>query len=249
VLGAGFAVAPRFVGDCSTGSRGDLTGGATRQGTFDGPATVVVRSGCGSLNVRTVPGSGWHFDARNSAGRTPTVESSARSLSIDETGDHDWSSLDAGSDAWDLTLPTGDLDRLSLVVFAGHGQIALPGARVNRLALTVNAAGMVVDASAASVAELSAVINVGSLSIHLPAASDLEGSLKVGAGRLRICAPPGLGLRVTSEGVSERVSVNGLQQTASEWQSPGYASAIHHADLSVRATFGAVDIDPIGGCA
>jgi hypothetical protein len=199
--------------------------------------------------VKTAPGSGWQFDARSTAGRMPTVDSSARSLSIDETGDHGWSPLDGGRDAWDLTLPTADLDRLSLVVFAGHGQVALPGARIDRLALTVNAAGMVVDASAASIAELSAVINVGSLSIRLPAASDLEGSLRVGAGQLRICAPTGLGLRVTSRGVSERVSVNGLQQTASEWQSPGYASATHHADLSVSATFGAVDIDPIGGCA
>jgi hypothetical protein len=247
VLGAGLAVAPRFVGDC--GTRGELANRATRQGTFDGPATVLVRSVCGSLNVKTAPGSGWQFEARNTAGRTPNVDSSARSLSIDETGDHGWTFLDGGRDAWDVTLPTGDLERLSLSVFAGHGQIDLSGARMKRLALTVNAAEMVVDASAASVAEVSAVINVGSLSIRLPAASDLEGSLKVGAGQLRICAQPGLGLRVTSKGVSERVRVNGLQQSASEWQSPGYASATHHADLSVSATFGAVDIDPIGGCA
>jgi hypothetical protein len=246
VLGAGFAVAPRFVGDCRT--RGEPAGVATRQGMFDGPATVSVRSGCGWLNVKTAPGSGWQFDARNNAGRIPTVDSSARSLSIDDFGDHGWSFFDAGRSAWDLTLPTGDLESLSLVTFAGHGQIALPGAQINHLALTVNAAQMVVDATAASVVDVSAVVNVGSLSISLPAASDLAGSLRVGAGQLRICAPPGLGLRVTSRGVSERVRVNGLQQTASEWQSPDYTSATHRADLTVSATFGAVEIDPIGGC-
>ena len=81
-----------------------------------------------------------------------------------------------------------------------------------------------------------------------PPASDLTGSLRVGAGELRICAPPGLGLRVTSRGVAGGVVVNGLDQAGSDWQSPDYASATHRADLTVRATFGAVEINPIGGC-
>jgi len=246
VVGAAFAVLPRFPGDCGVG--GELASIATTRASFDGPATVSVRSGCGSLNVETASGSGWQFDARNSAGRMPKVDSSVRSLSIDDTSDHGWNFLDAGRDAWDLTLPTSDLDRLALVVFAGHGQVAVPGARIDHLALTVNAGEMVVDATAASVADLSAVVNVGSLSIRLPAASDLAGTLRVGAGRLRICAPAGLGLRVTSRGISDRLMANGLQQTASAWQSPDYTSATHHADLTVSATFGAVEIDPIGGC-
>jgi hypothetical protein len=247
VLGAAFAVAPRFPGDCR--ARGELARVATTRGIFDGPATVSVRSGCGSLNVRTAPGDNWQLDAGNTAGRTPKVDSSARSLSIDTASDHRWSVLDSGRDAWDLALPTSHLDRLSVVVFAGHGQIALPGARIDRLGLTVNAAEMVVDASVAAVADVSAAVNVGSLSIRLPAASDLVGSLRVGAGQLRICVPPGLGLRVTSKGVSERVRVNGLQQTASEWQSTNYASATHRADLTLSATLSTVEIDPIGGCA
>jgi hypothetical protein len=107
---------------------------------------------------------------------------------------------------------------------------------------------MVVDASGASIADISAVVNVGSLSIRLPAASDLAGSLRVGAGELRICVPPGLGLRVTSSGAADRVVVDGVQQHGSVWQSPEYATATHRADLRVSATFGAVQIDPIGGC-
>jgi len=246
VVGAAFAVAPRFPGEC--GTRHEPTSVATSRGTFDGPATVSVRSSCGSLSVRTAPGSGWQIDTATSAGRSPKVASSARVLSIDDTSAHGWSFLDAGREAWDLTLPTSELDRLSLVVFAGHGRIALPDAHVDHLSLTANAAEMVVDASAASIASVAAVVNVGSLSIRLPAAGDLVGSLKVGAGGLRICAPPELGLRVTSNGISERVRVNGLQQTSSEWESPNYASATHHADLSVGATFGAVEINPTGGC-
>jgi hypothetical protein len=246
VLGAAFAVAPRFSDVCSSGAEGASM--ATTQGTFDGPATVTVRSACGSLDVTTASGNGWQLDAGNTTGRTPSVESSVRSLSIDTGADRDDAYLD-GRDAWDLTLPTSDLERLSVVVTAGRGLIDLPGANVEQLALTANAAAMAVDASAASIGELSVVVNVGSLSIRLPAAGDLTGSLRVGAGDLRICAPPELGLRVTSKGVSDQVIVNGLRQTASVWQSPTYASATHRADLSVSSTFGAVEIDPIGGCA
>ena len=246
VVGGALAVAPRFIGDC--GARGEPASVASTEGTFDGPATVTVRSGCGSLNVKTSPGNGWQFDAGNTAGRTPKIDSSPQSLSIDANGDNGPDFLDAGRDAWYLVLPTSDIDSVSLVVNAGRGQVALPGARINRLALTANAAEMLVDASAASVANLSAVINAGSLSIHLPADSDVVGSLRVGAGQLQICSPPGLGLRVTSRGTAEMVRVDGLQQHASEWQSPDYASATHRDDLSVNVNFGVVEINPIGGC-
>jgi hypothetical protein len=247
VLGAAFSVGPRFAEIC--GTRADVAGQATTQGTFEGPATVAVRGACGSLQVTTAPGNGWQLAAANTAGRAPSVESSASSLSIDAGADNDARFLDAGRDAWDLTLPTSDLDRLSLVVTAGRGRIDLPGAQIDELALTANAAAMAVDASAASVSDLSAVVNVGSLSIHLPAESDLTGTLRVGAGDLRICAPPGLGLRVTSTDATDQVIVGGLHQTGINWQSPEYASATHHADLTVSSTFGAVEIDPIGGCA
>jgi hypothetical protein len=246
VLGAAFAVVPRFAGNC--GARGEVATVATTEGTFDGSATVFVRSGCGSLNVNTAPGNGWRLDAGNTTGRTPTIDSSDRSLSVDATSDRDRSFLDAGRDSWDLTLPTTDLDELSMVVTAGRGQISLAGARIKQLAVTVNAAETVVDASAASVAGVSAVVNVGSLTLTLPAASDLTGSLRVGGGELRICAPPGLGLRVTSSGVAGGVIVDGLHQQESNWQNPDYASATHRADLTVRATFGAVEINPVGGC-
>lgn len=246
VVGGALAVAPRFVGNC--GARGEPANVATTQGTFDGPAAVTVRSGCGSLNVKTSPGDGWQFDAGNTAGRTPKIDASPQSLSIDANGDHGPDFLDAGRDAWNLTLPMSDLDSVSLVVNAGRGQVALSGARINRLALTANAAEMLVDASAASVANLSAVINAGSLSIHLPADSDLVGSFRVGAGQLQVCSPPGLALRVTSRGTAEMVRVDGLQQHESEWQSPDYLSATHRADLSVNVNFGVVEINPIGGC-
>jgi hypothetical protein len=248
VLGSAFAVAPRFVGDCGARVAPGIVATTTTDGIFEGPATVTVRSGCGSLDVTTAPGNGWQLDAGNTSGRTPRVDSSARSLSIDATSDEGWRFLDAGRDAWDLTLPTSDIDDLSLVVTAGHGQIGLSGAQIQRLALTANAAEVVVDASSASVADLSAVINVGSLSISLPADNDLVGSLRVGGGELLVCAPPGVGLSITTRGVASHVTVEGLHETETAWQSPDYASAAHRADLRVGVNFGTVAINPIGGC-
>jgi hypothetical protein len=245
VLGSAFAVAPRFVGDC--GGRGDPASAATSRGTFVGPGMVSVRSGCGSLNVTTAQGSGWQLDAGNTARRAPAVQSTSQSLSIDGTS-HEGNFFDGGRDDWNLTLPTSDLEALSLVVSAGQAHVDLPGAHINGLALTVNAAHVAVDASAASISDVSAAVNVGSLFIDLPAASDLVGSLRLGAGELRICAPPGLGLRITSSGTAEQVRVNNRQQHGSVWQSPDYTSATHRADLRISANFGAVEINPTGGC-
>ena len=247
VVGGALAVGPRFVGDC--GARGETVNIPTSQGVFDGPARVSLRSGCGSLNLKTVPGNGWQLVAGNTAGRAPTIGSSARSLSIDAKRDGGGIFLDTGRETWDLMLPTSAIDDLSAVVTTGHGQVTLAGAQISRLSLTANAAEIVADASeAASLTNLAAVVNVGSLSIRLPAGSDILGSLRVGAGQMTVCTPPGLGVRLTSRGMAETVRVNGLEQHASEWLSPDYASAPHRADLSVSVNFGAVEINPTGGC-
>ena len=270
VLGSAFAIVPRFAGDCA--ARGVPQNVASAEGSFAGPATVSVRSGCGTLTIGTAAGNDWRLDARSTTlAGAPAVESTDRSLSIDGPGDGQWNLLDAGRADWDVTLPTNDLDDVEIAVLAGSGQVDLPGAEIDRLALTANAARMTVDASEATVAELSVAVNVGSLAIQLPA-TDLDGTLRVGAGELQICAPPELGLRITSRGTAEHVSVNGLDLASSEgfrftirgtddrlvvpddgdgdseWHSLNYESATHHADLRISANFGAVEIDPIGGC-
>jgi hypothetical protein len=270
VLGSAFAIVPRFAGDCAT--RGEPRSVASADGSFTGPASVSLRSGCGSLTVATGPGSTWQLDTRSTSDTTPNVVSTDRSLTVGVPDNDRWNLLDGGRDEWDLTLPANRVDDLSVAVLAGAGRIDLPGAHVDHLALTANAAAIAVDASEAAVAELTVTVDVGSVSIRLPGSGDLDGSVRVGAGEVRICAPPDLGLRITSRGTANSISVNGLQLTAAsglrvvsrdatghveisdpgqgeaEWQSPGYASATHHADLRISANFGAVDIDPIGGC-
>ena len=246
VLGSALAVAPRFVADC--GVRGEPVSVASTAGSFDGPATVAIRTGCGSLDVTTAPGNGWTLDARNTAGRAPVVSRSARSLSIESSARDGAHLFDAGRDAWHLALPTSEIERLSLIAFAADARLDLPDARIDRLALTVNASRVHVDATTAAISELSGVVNVGALAIRLPATSDLVGTVRVGGGSVRICAPPGLGLRIRVTGTAEQLDVHGVRQTRSIWENPDYASAMHRAELTITAHFGAIEIDPIGGC-
>ena len=243
LLGGAFAVVPRVGDFCGLG---DVAASAvTREGTFDGAASVSITTGCGALDLRTAPGPGWQLEARHTSGRDPLVVGSARSLAI-EAVDHDgWPG--AGRDEWDLTLPANDVDGLTVVVNAGRGDIDLGEAELERLSVTASAADVSVDASTAAIADLTGEVNFGRLSIQLPA-SDLVGSLAAGAGQIQICAPPELGLRVTSTESMGSVSVEGRHLGRSDYQSPNYASAAHRADLVVDVSFGAIEINPIGGC-
>ena len=246
LLGGAFVVAPHVSVDC--GARGTPASFVTNEGTFDGPATVSVTSGCGTLVVDTATGTGWALTGGNTANQPPVVHATNRSLSIDSGTNEGWHFWDQGRDSWNLTLPTSRIDDLSLDVNAGRGQIDLAGAQLGRLDLTTNAAETIVDVSGASLTGLSGAVNAGLLSVHLPSGSDPSGSFTVNAGALQVCTPPGLGLRVTHGGVLSGVKVNGLQVSGDACQSPDYSSATHRADLNVVVNVGAVEINPIGGC-
>jgi hypothetical protein len=246
IIGSGFALLPRLGFDC--GANRNASQVVTQQGTFAGPASVSVTSGCGLLVVNTAAGSGWQLQAGNTEGRAPIVQSGPQSLQIDSARNERWHFFDGGRDVWTLTLPTSRIDDLSMVVNAGTGRFALPGAQIGRLDLTANAAETIVDASQASIEQLASTVNAGLVSLHLAAATDITGSVEVNAGELQVCTPSGLGLRIEHNGVLSGVKVNGQSVSGTNWQSPDYASAPHHADLSVTVNLGAVEINPIGGC-
>jgi hypothetical protein len=89
---------------------------------------------------------------------------------------------------------------------------------------------------------------VGLLSIHLPSAGVLTGSVRIGAGELQLCSSPGTGLHVAFTGPAREVTVEGRHEGGSEWTSAENASASSRADLRVSVEFGAVKINPVGGC-
>jgi hypothetical protein len=150
-------------------------------------------------------------------------------------------------DDWDLRLPTGEISDLALNVSAGRGDIDLAGTAIGRLSISANASDVDIDASAAAVTDLSVGVNFGDFSILLPA-GDVTASFEVDAGHARVCIPDGVGLQLTSTADAGTVMVGGVDQSGKVWQSPDYESAEHHADLEVNVNFGALEINPIGGC-
>jgi hypothetical protein len=245
VLGGAFAIGPQ-IPDC--GAHREPGTFTTREGTFDGPAIVDVATGCGSLVVSTAPGDRWLIDAGNTANRPPSIEASGTSLTIDGGDRHGWRGFDAGRDVWRLTLPTAAIDALTLAVHSGSGEIDLTGARLGQLAVTTNAGQTTVDLGQTTLDSIEGTVNAGRLAIDLPSTTDVTGSVTVNAGALDLCVPEGVGLRVRHSTELGSTSVNDEEQDDGDWESPGFATAAHRADLSVTVNFGSVNINPTGGC-
>ena len=248
VVGAAFAVGPNWAGTC--GGRGEPISTATRDGRFDAPAVVTVRTGCGSLALRTSAGDAWRYDASTSAaGGGPTsLSATGRTLAIDSDSSEHWMAFGEGREDATLTLPTSRIDALSLAVVAGRVDGSLSGADLGRLSLTVNLGDVVVDATGASVAEVSAHVNLGEVALTLPSGRDLTATIHVTGGHMRLCVPDSLDVRITETGTAESFTVRGVRQSGGSWQTETFGRAPNHAELTVHVTLGALDINPIGGC-
>ncbi len=245
-LGLASALAPNLSLAC--GPNRAATASTSQIGTFDGAATIDIRTGCGALVVDTAAGPTWRFAASNPTTRPATVDASANALTIGGGGGRDVHVFDGTRDSWHLTLPTSPIASLALSVNAGTGAIGLGGARIDALDLTTNAGSVKVDLADATVARFAAEVNAGAETIRLSATSDLVGAFVVNAGSLQICTPPGLGLLIRHDGALSGIRINGADQGGQTWRSPDYASAAHHADLDITANLGSAEINPIGGC-
>ena len=245
VLGGAFAIAPRISGDC--GVHGQPQAVMSRSGELGSAGRVSIVLNCGFLAVDTADGTGWHLDASYSGSQEPLLSGLDGNLVVrSPSGRID--ALRAGRASWDLTLPRTDIDELALEMNLGHAQLDLFQANVARLAVTANASEVKLDASGSRLQDVSAEVNLGVLSMELPAVADIRGSFQVNAGGIKVCAPAELGLRVVTRDFATQVTVQGLKQAGTTWVSANYPSAEHRADLDFTGSFGAVDINPIGGC-
>ena len=247
VMGAAFAVAPRYAGHC--GARGDVSNVASQSGTFDGPATISIRGGCGVLDVSTAAGDELVV-RRRKLGRAPAHDRRDADLARDQR-------LRQGPEPprrRPRRAGTSSCRRATSRAWSSSSRPATvtstwrtPGWATCRSPRTRGRA--VVDASgAASLRSVTGAVNVGAMSLDLPATNDFTGSFTGRAGKLDLCTAPGLGLRVTSSDTGGNVSVAGLDIDSGQWESSDYRTAPHRADLTVHVKFGAVDINPIGGC-
>ena len=220
----------------------------THEGSFGSTANVELSMSCGDLRVTTAPGTAWTFDAQGGSARTADVSATADSLLIRADNGSPSFGWNRGADDWHVTLPTDSTMDLNVEVNAGRGRLDLAGAKLDAVALDVNAGDAVLDLTGATLPRLTVDINAAAGSVHLPATGNLTGNLTVNAGSLDVCAPADLGLRVRGDATLGSITFNGLTRRGDAWESPGYATAPFHADLSVSASVGSVDINPQGGC-
>ena len=248
VLGGMLVAAPvavAHVGPACTGVQPTTL--ASRQGSFDGAAAVDLRLRCGDLTVTTGSGSSWYLEAGNDAGTAAVVDATADRLSVVSSFAERPFGFVRASDVWRLTLPVASRLDLAATVEAGRGRFDLAGAGLGAVDLVVNAGEVNADFTAATLERLSAHVNGGAAWLRLPA-DDFTADLTVNAGALRICAPSDLGLRIRNEGTLTATTYGGLERSDSTWESPGYATAIHHADVTISANVASVDVNPMGGC-
>jgi hypothetical protein len=220
----------------------------TRQGTFTGDATVDLELAVGELTVTTQPGDGWRLQVADVPGRSPDVGVDVDGLSVESSSDHGWRWFDCGGDDWRLDLPVAHRLDLATEIDAAKGTFDLAGATVGNLGLVVNAGEARVDLAEATVEDLSLRVNGGATSVTLPATGELAGDISVNAGAVRVCANEGLGLRIRSESTLASITTPGLVRVGDAWETPGYATAMNHADVTVAVNVGSVEINPEGGC-
>ncbi len=210
--------------------------------------TVSIAGGCGTSTIRTVPGTRWEILAGSTDAREPEVLFDADAVWI-ESPARGGRQLVLGNrrEDWDVTLPV-TMESLALSSHANNMTVALPGASIRSLAVEADAAAVRIDATGATIDELSIQVDFGSATVLLPLTRHLTGMLAVNVGSLRLCQPAGGGMNVTFVGEGPReVTVAGTTWNAERW-SDGNVLATNQIELTVESTFGAIEINPIGGC-
>ena len=243
VLGGAVVAGPRLIAICGDGTGVPMT---SQSANFAGPARVNVELRCGAAQLSTVPGTAWQLDAGSTSGSAATVTAAPDSLTV-TSGRTGW--FGSGSrDSWKLALPTGVTQDLTLGLDAGSARADLTGAQLGRVSLTVNAGDAHVDLSNATLTHLSVDLNAGAVRVALPAGSDFDGSITVDVGEARICTPEGLGLHIRSTVSLGSARYSGLVSSGGAWESPDYATAAHHAQLTIDTNVGSIELNPAGGC-
>jgi len=245
LLGGLLVRVPRLAPDCGGAQPGGV---ATRQGRFDGPASVDLRLACGDLTVTTAPGNGWQLEAGDPAGTSVSIDDAANRLSVTSSGQWRAFASTRAGDTWKLSLPAATTIDLTAEVDAGRGRFDLAGAQLGNVQLAVNAGDARVDLSTATVGHLSMTVNAASATLLLPANGDLSARLSVSAGSLRLCSTGALGVRIHATAALASTTFTGLLHDGDAWQSPGYTTAMNHADLAISTTLGSVELNPAGGC-
>lgn len=219
-----------------------------RQGTFAGDASVDLDLAMGELTVTTQPGSSWNLDVAGYPGLSPDVDADSTDLSVGSASRNGWRWLDCVGDVWQLALPTAHRLDLATEIAAGEGTLDLAGATLGDVDVVVQAGEATVDLGSATARDVSLRVEGGAAALTLPATGELTADVTVNAGAVRVCAPEALGLRVRSQSTLASITYGDLVRVGDAWESPDYATATHHADVTIAVNVGSVDVNPVGGC-
>ena len=248
VLGGMLVAAPVAVAEVGPACNGaQPTSLASREGSFDGAASVDLRLRCGDVTVTTGSGSTWSLEAGNGSGTAAVVDATADRLSVASSFTGRPLGFVRGSDVWRLTLPVASrMDLAARSKRAAVGSISRAPSSARSTSPSTRPKRTRTSARP-PLERLTAHVNGGAAWLRLPA-DDFTADLTVNAGALRICAPSDLGLRIRSDGTLTATTYDGLVRNGNTWESPGYATAIHHADVTISANVASVDVNPMGGC-
>lgn len=245
LLGGLVMAAPDMTPECRLE---DPAAYSTRQGTFERAASVDLRIDCGELSITTTPGTGWRVRTGETSSTAPTVGVSTGRLSVRSAEQRDHLGLPFGSDSVAVSLPTGSALDLSAEVNVGIGRLDLTGTQLGAVDLRVNVGELEADLTGTQLGRLSVTLNGGEASVRLPATGDFDVQFDVNAAEIEVCAPAGLGLRITQDVVLGSTNYSGLVRNGDAWETPGYSTATHHADVTVSVNVGSVDVTPEGDC-
>lgn len=244
VVGSLFAVGPRL----GCGNGGTAAGNITRDGTFVGSASVELNLQCGTTTVTTSPDASWHVTASNTGGSQAQVNSSSNWLSVGSDRSNWWP--DRGEENWQIALPAQTPISLSASINAGDAHFSLPGAKLTSATFSLNAGSAHIDLTGGTLGSLTVSTNAGSTWLTLDGQSDLSGSVETNLGELKLCTPAGLGLqlRASDSLASNNFGSAGLVHVGDVWQTPGYDTSVHKANLTASTSLGGLSINPTGGC-
>jgi hypothetical protein len=212
-------------------------------GTFDGAATVSLDLRCGSADLATEAGAGWHVQA-GYASAAPAIGASSTRLSL---------RAPEGSDVrqvWTVKVAPDRLSELEVRVNGANATAQLDGASLARVSVDANASDVLVTAGTATMARLNVTANAGRIRITLGPGPTV-GDLQLNASAMDLCVPGDAGLRITANEqltFATNLGERGLTHTGTVWERPATGSG-GLIDLTISGNASAFNLDPSGGCA
>lgn len=230
------------------GCGGEIDDRVTADGTFSGPASVVLDFNCGDLNVEGGDGDAWAVDAGFAGDAEPDISSDGDSLTV-RANDAGVIGFTDARQAWDVRLPSDQVLALDVTANAGSSNLALGGMDLSELGVDMNAGDIDVDLAGTSATDLSVNANAGSVSITVDEATAANGSISVNAGSVELCVADGTALEITVNDSNITFSHNfddsGLDRSGDTWRSgDGPADVI----LEIEGNAASFTYNPTGGC-